>query len=85
MPSEDCTYTFALLLPMSNFMAFGPPIFFMRLRDSICPSPMKMIIGSTQHRILTSSDVCWISVPLVEMPASSSRETRLSSGTMAVL
>jgi len=70
---------------MLNIMEFPPPIFFIRLRDSICPSPMKMISGSTQPRILTSSEVCWISVPLVEMPASSSRETRSSSGTMAVL
>ena len=51
MPSEDCTYTFALLFPMSNFMAFGPPIFFMSCRDKSCPSTTKSTTGSTQLTI----------------------------------
>ena len=59
MPSEDCTYTFALLLPMSNFMAFGPPIFFMSCRDKSCPSTTKSTTGSTQLTIkLISGDIC---------------------------
>lgn len=41
--------------------------------------------GTIQARMLVSTEVCSISSPVVEMPAASRRETRSSSGTMAVL
>ena len=62
-----------------------PPIFFIIFREMTCPITIKITSGSTQPRISTSSDVCSISSPVVDTPASSSRCTRPSSGTMAVL
>ena len=62
-----------------------PPIFFIRLRETSCPMAMKSTRGSTQARISVSREVCSISSPVVEMPASSRRCTMPSSGTMAVL
>ena len=76
----------ALDFPMPNIRELlPPPIFFMRLREMICPTAMKITSGSTQPRMLISSEVCWISSPVVEIPASSRRCTSPSSGTMAVL
>ena len=82
MPSADLTYTLALDLPMLNIMELPPPPIFC---DIDCPSATKMMMGSTQARMLTSVDVCSISSPVVETPASSRRCTKPSSGTIAVL
>ena len=46
---------------------------------------IKITSGRTQPRISVSREVCSISSPVVEIPASSRRWTRSSSGTMAVL
>jgi len=71
---------------MLNIMELPPPpIFSIILRDIYCPSATKMMMGSTQARMLTSVDVCSISSPVVETPASKRRCTKPSSGTIAVL
>ncbi len=86
MPSADLTYTLALDFPMLNIMELPPPpIFSIILRDIYCPSATKMMMGNTQARMLTSVDVCSISSPVVETPASKRRCTKPSSGTIAVL
>ncbi len=43
---------------MLNIMELPPPIFFIMLREMICPMPMKMTSGSTQPRMSTSSELC---------------------------
>ena len=70
---------------MPNIMELSPPMRSVIFRDIYWPMAMKMTMGSTQLRTLIRREVCWISSPVVETPASSRRWTRLSSGTMAVL
>ena len=60
-------------------------IFSIIFRDTNWPSARKIRMGATQLKMLTSREVCSISVPVVETPAFNSRCTRSSSGTMAVL
>ena len=71
---------------MLNIMELPPPIFCISFRDMNCPRAMKIRMGATQLRIFMSREVCSISSPLVETPASSSRWTSwLSVEIIAVL
>ena len=84
MPSEDLTYILALDLPKA--MALGPPMFFIIRRERYCPRAMKITMGSTQlRRKLRMGSVCWISSPVRDAPASSTRCVRSGSPTRAVL
>ncbi len=74
MPSVDCTYTLALLLPKDMKLPPGPPApaRLARLFISTRPSTIKSTIGSTQlMSILASGLTCWMmGVPYWVMPAS---------------
>ena len=59
MPSEDFTYTLALLFPIPKIMESGPLALFISFLDIYCPIPTKTRIGRTQEiRIESTGETC---------------------------
>ena len=58
---------------MPNIIELPPPSLSAIFLDIYCPRAIKIRMGSTQPRMSTSSEVCSISSPLKETPASKSR------------
>lgn len=87
MPSEDFTYTLALLFPMLNIMEFGPPPAFFVIRFAmICPNPIKITKGSIQvSRKLKRGEAC-STISLVKVaPELYKRSVSVGSSILPVL